>query len=330
MSHPIFSVVMPVYQVEAFVGEAISSVLEQTFGDFELIIVDDGGSDGSMDICRGFSDERIRIVTQKNRGLAGARNTGIAASRGDFIALLDSDDRWHPAKLALHFIHLRASSDVDVSYAGSRLIDAAGCFLGVEQKPRLTAVKPHHVLMRNPVGNGSAAVIRRSALERVAFPHPSEPERTCWFDESFRQSEDIELWLRMSAGAGCTFEGIEGCLTDYRILGGGLSANMVRQFESWERAIDKARVYAPALLSRYGRRARAYQLRYLARRAVQLGDGGFAVSLIGQAFAASPSILLREPRKTLETTLGSLAARWLPRRAFKALAARRLGAGAVA
>lgn len=328
MKTPTFSVVMPVYNIEAFVGEAIASVLEQTFRDFELIIVDDGGSDGSMAICRGFSDERIRIVTQRNRGLAGARNTGIAAARGDYIALLDADDRWHPTKLALHFIHLRASDAVDVSYCGSRLIDAAGRPMGVEQKPRLTGVKPCHVLMRNPVGNGSAAVIRRSALDCVAFPHPREPARTCWFDESFRQSEDIELWLRMSAGAGCTFEGIAGLLTDYRILGGGLSANMVRQYESWERAIDKARDYAPALLARYGRRARAFQLRYLARRAVQLEDGGFAVSLFGQALAASPSLLLWEPRKTLETGLGSLAARWLPRRAFRALAARRLGRGA--
>lgn len=327
MKHPIISVVMPVYNTEAYVGEAIASVLAQTFEDFELVIVDDGGDDASMAICREFSDERIRIVTQANRGLAGARNTGIAASRGQYIALLDSDDRWDASKLALHFIHLSASPEVDVSYAGSRLIDAAGNPLRVQQRPRLQNVKAHHILTRNPVGNGSAAVIRRTALDRVAFVHPQERTRLCWFDESFRQSEDIELWIRMAGGYSCRFEGIEGLLTDYRIVDGGLSANVIRQYESWQRATKKAQRYAPRLLARHGRRAAAYQLRYLARRAIQLGDGAFAVSLVKQALATSPMIALQEPTKTLVTVVGSLAARWLPTPVFMTLVNRRLQPG---
>ncbi|MES1941385.1 glycosyl transferase family 2 [Salinisphaera sp. T5B8] len=324
MKHPIISVVMPVYNTEAYVGEAITSVLKQTFEDFELIIVDDGGNDASMAICREFTDERIRIISQENRGLAGARNTGIAAARGQYIALLDSDDRWDPSKLALHFIHLSASPEIDVSYAGSRLIDAAGKALRVEQRPRLKNVKAHHILTRNPVGNGSAAVIRRSALDRVAFVHPQERTRVCWFDESFRQSEDIELWVRMAGGYSCRFEGIEGLLTDYRIIDGGLSANVIRQYESWQRAIKKAHRYAPRLLARHGRRAAAYQLRYLARRAIQLGDGAFAVALVRQALATSPMIAIQEPAKTMVTIAASLAARWLPAPVFMTLVNRRL------
>ncbi|WP_110686013.1 glycosyltransferase family 2 protein [Salinicola aestuarinus] len=325
MNTPTFSVVMPVYNVEAFVGEAIQSVLAQTFTDFELIIVDDGSHDRSMDICRTFTDERIRVVTQRNRGLAGARNSGIAVARGDYVALLDSDDRWDTAKLSLHYIHLRADESVDVSYSGSRLIDAAGRPLGITQQPRLTGVAARHILTRNPIGNGSAPVIRRRALDAALFVHPQEPGRLCWFDESFRQSEDIELWLRLIGKHGCHFEGIDGLLTDYRIVTGGLSANVIRQYESWERAITKAQEYAPALLARYGARARAYQLRYLARRAVQLGDGSFAVALMRQALAASPWIALQEPVKTLETSVGALAARWLSRETFNSLLNRRLG-----
>ena len=83
---PAISVVMPVYNVEAYVAEAIRSVLGQTMADFELIIVDDGGSDASMAICRGFADPRIRIIAQANRGLAGARNTGILAARARSIS----------------------------------------------------------------------------------------------------------------------------------------------------------------------------------------------------------------------------------------------------
>ena len=327
MNNPTYSVIMPVYNVEAFVAEAIESVLAQTFTDFELVIVDDGGSDRSMDICRTFDDARIRIVTQHNRGLAGARNSGIAAARGEFIALLDSDDRWHPTKLALHFIHMTASPEVDVSYSGSRLIDAEGNAMGINQTPRLTGVRSSHIMMRNPIGNGSAPVIRRRALYRVSFSHPQEQGRQCWFDESFRQSEDIELWLRMSAEHGCVFEGIEGLLTDYRIVDGGLSANMVRQFESWERVMEKAKQYAPALQARYGKKARAYQLRYLARRAVQMGDGAFAVSLYKDALGSSLSIILSEPYKTLETGLAAVAARFMPRQLFRKVAAYRLGTG---
>ena len=107
MTNPRISVVMPVYNVEDYVGAAIESVLSQSFTDFELIIVDDGGTDDSIAICRGFTDPRICIISQANRGLAGARNTGIAAARGDYVALLDSDDRWHASKLMMHFIHLK-------------------------------------------------------------------------------------------------------------------------------------------------------------------------------------------------------------------------------
>lgn len=330
MNTPTFSVVMPVYHVEQFVAEAIESVLAQTFKEFELIIVDDGGHDDSLAICRRFQDDRIRILSQRNRGLAGARNTGIAAARGQYIALLDADDRWHPTRLAMHFIHLNANARVDVSYSGSRLIDADGQPLGIAQRPRLAGIRPHHILTRNPVGNGSAAILRRSALDRVAFPHPEEPGRTCWFDENFRQSEDIELWLRMSAGAGCLFEGIGGLLVDYRIVDGGLSANIIRQFDSWQQAVDKAGSYAPALIKKYGRLARAYQLRYLARRAVQLHDGGFAFSLTCQALHTSPALLWRDPLKTLETALASVAARWLPQSTFRMLLARRQQTGKMA
>jgi glycosyltransferase involved in cell wall biosynthesis len=327
---PLISVVMPVYNVEAFVGAAIQSVIDQSFANWELLIIDDGGSDGSMAVCRQYADPRIRIIAQANRGLAGARNTGIAAARGRYVALLDSDDLWHPTKLMLHMIHLEADGGVDVSYAGSRMIDAGGRPLKTAMRPQLSGITPADILKRNPVGNGSAAVIRRRSLNRAAFAHPDEAGRTCWFDESFRQSEDIELWLRLSAVHGCRFEGIGGLLTDYRIIAGGLSANIARQYESWERAIAKTEQAAPQLIARHGRQAMAYQLRYLARRAVQLGDGSFAWSLALQAVAAGPAMLLAEPRKTLTTLAAALAARVLPPAAFRALAARHLGHGAAA
>ena len=322
MTSPRVSVVMPVFNVAPYVAEAVQSVLDQTFTDFELVIVDDGGTDNSIAICQTFDDPRIRIVHQQNRGLAGARNTGIAQGRGDLIALLDSDDRWRPEKLMLHVIHLDADASVGVSYSGSRFIDADGHVLKQAQRPQLEAVTPHHVLCRNPVGNGSAAVIRRAALDQIVHADAKEPGRPRYFDESFRQSEDIELWIRMSLTGGYRFDGIAPLLTDYRIVGGGLSANIARQFESWERVIDKVRSYAPGFVAQHGAAARAYQLRYLARRSVQLGDGAFALSLISEALSASRQPLWQEPRKTLTTLAAALVtrmcspglSRWVARR----------------
>ena len=322
---PRVSVIMPVYNVQSYIAEAIESVLAQTFTDWELLIIDDGGTDRSIDIAAEYCDPRIRILSQRNRGLAGARNSGIAAARGAYVALLDSDDRWLPEKLALHVIHLDATWSVDVSYSASRFIDGQGVPLRQSQQPRLHGITPDHILCRNPVGNGSAPVIRRTALDAVAFAHPDEPGRTCWFDESFRQSEDIEMWVRMALQGQAVFDGIAPCLTEYRVVGGGLSANIARQFESWERMIAKTRSYAPDFIRRHGPRARAYQLRYLARRSVQLGDGSFALSLAGQSMKASVRPLIEEPRKTLITLGAALAARSMDANRFSRLTARWTG-----
>ncbi|WP_156842526.1 glycosyltransferase family 2 protein [Novosphingobium aquimarinum] len=324
MTNPKISVVMPVYNVEAYVGAAIESVLMQTLEEFELIVVDDGGQDGSMDIVRAFDDPRIRIVSQANRGLAGARNTGIAAARSPYIALLDSDDRWDAEKLRLHYVHLEADKSIGVSFSGSRMIDRSGNELAVAMRPKLTGIRPEDILRRNPVGNGSAAVLRKSAIDAAMFYHPEDMGRQCWFDETFRQSEDIELWVRLAAGHGVRFEGIAGQLTEYRIIGGALSANVAKQYLSWCDMLKKATVYAPELIARHGDTARAYQLRYLARRAVQLGDGELAADLFSQAVRLEPRILIAEPRKSA-TTAGAVAAvKLLGRERFSAISQRYL------
>ncbi len=330
MSTPRVSVVMPVYNVASFVEEAIKSVLDQSFTDFELIIVDDGGSDNSLALCKGFDDPRIQIVSQSNRGLAGARNSGIALAKGDYVALLDSDDRWDRAKLLLHVIHLDASPSIDVSYSGSQLIDRGGMPLRQAQRPKCEAISPAHILCRNPVGNGSAPVIRKTALDTVSFVRAEEPRRICYFDEDFRQSEDIEMWTRMAIQYGCTFEGIAPLLTEYRVDSGGLSANMIRQYQFWLLMIEKLRKVDPVFLARHEQRARAYQLRYLARRAVQVGDTGMAALFLRDALLASAKPLFEEPRKTLVTMAAILAGSLLSERQLARLTRRWTGQGAAA
>ena len=168
--------------------------------------------------------------------------------------------------------------------------------------PKQVVSAARDIICRNPVGNGSAAVLRKSALDLATFSHPEFAGRDCWFDEEFRQSEDIELWTRLAVKHGVVFAGIEGLLTDYRIIPGALSANVVKQYLSWTKMLRKLEKYAPGFVAKHGNTARAYQLRYLARRSVQLGNFELARDFMKKAFNLQPRILTEEPRKTLTTT----------------------------
>ena len=233
MSNPCVSVVMPVYNVERFVAAAINSVLVQDWPDFELIIVDDAGQDRSMEIVRGYADPRIRIISQANRGLAGARNTGISAARGRFVALLDSDDIWLPEKLSRHIAHFNADPALGASYTGAELIDEAGRLIGIAQTPIVGPVDARQVFCGLGICNGSVPVFRRETLEEGALPADAQG-RVQYFDETLRRSEDVECWTRLALTTGWRFEGLPGMLTHYRVNAGGLSADIPRQLESWE------------------------------------------------------------------------------------------------
>jgi len=102
MNNPFFSIVLPIYNREDFITETLESVLNQSFQDWELVAVDDGSTDESIDILESFQDKRIRIIKQKNAGAGAARNTAIANAKGEYFAFLDSDDLWNPIHLELH------------------------------------------------------------------------------------------------------------------------------------------------------------------------------------------------------------------------------------
>src|SRR5215470_6392958 len=138
---PKVSVVMPVYNVERFVRQAVQSVLDQTYRDFELLIIDDRSPDLSIDICRGFHNSRLQIIQHnENRGLAGARNTGIRNASGEYLAFIDSDDAWHPHKLERHVAHLDQNPKVGISFSRSRFMLPTGELTEYYQMPKLTGL----------------------------------------------------------------------------------------------------------------------------------------------------------------------------------------------
>jgi len=313
---PIISVVIPCYNVAGYIKKCLNSVLSQTFMSFEVICVIDGSTDNTYEIIKQLNDNRIRVIHQKNRGLAGARNTGINASRGLYVALLDADDLWLPTKLEAHFKHLQLNPDVGISYCASEFIDEQGLRLGIGQFPKLKNISPKDVFCRNPIGNGSAPVIRKSLLNCIArVKKAGNLTRNEYFNESMRQSEDVEFWLRVALSTGYKFEGINEALTLYRVNMSGLSANLEKQYESWLYSASQNKNLNPEFMKKWFSLASAYQKRYLARRAVQARNSNTACKLMREALAQDIRILFEEPKRTLLTITCSLLCA-LPKRLY--------------
>lgn len=305
------SVIIPVYGAEKYIAATLQSLLTQTYGNFEALIIDDGSPDRSIEICQQFTDPRIKIINQKNRGLAGARNTGIRQATGEYLAFLDADDLWLPEKLKKHIEHLENSSNVGVSFSISAFIDEEGNSLNTYLMPKLEAITVADLFRYNPVGNGSAAVAKRAVFESIEFQDNLYGNvEKFYFDDRLRRNEDIECWLRIAIKTSWKIEGIPEVLTLYRVNSGGLSANLFKQLESWKQVLEKTRSYAPQLITQFQNLSMAYQLRYLARNAVRLQASSEAVTLIHQALSTYWRILLEEPRRTL-LTLAAAYMLWL-------------------
>ncbi len=316
------SVIIPTYNAEKFIAKTINSVLDQTYQDFEILVIDDESPDRSVEVCQQFHDDRLRIISQPNRGLPGARNTGIRAAQGEFIAFLDADDLWLPEKLAAHVQHLDSRPDVGVSFSYSAFIDDDDVLTGLVQRPKqLEHITPDYVLCRNPIGNGSAAVLRRAVFEDIAFQDDRHGVmESCYFDERVNHhsadATDVECWLRISITTQWAMSGIAQPLTRYRIHTGGLSANVTRQLEALEAVIEKTRGYAPEIIGKCEHKAKAYHQRYIARRAVTLRDGKLAVAMIHRSLASDWRIALEEPQKTAMTIGAAYLLKALPKRLY--------------
>lgn len=286
---PIVSVVIPVYRSERFVADTIRSVLAQTLADFELIVVDDGSPDRSIAICKAFTDPRIRYVHQGNGGLAAARNAGIRAARARYIAFLDSDDLWHPEKLARHAAHLDARPEVGLSYGYSVFIDELGERLGGYQMLGKERTRPVDCFVANPIGNGSNAVLRCAVFNGIRSPGggPATPEG-CLFDEELRQAEDFELWMRIGLQTSWKIECIPWPLTLYRVHAGSLSSNVTLQYKYHLRAIAKVAEYAPDLVSKYRAAGESNLFWYLARNLVIQGKVSQARRMAARALRKCP------------------------------------------
>ena len=184
------SVIIPNHNYGRYLKAAIESVLGQSYPRHEIIVVDDGSTDESLEVLRSYGD-RIKWFQQSRQGVSAARNRGIQESRGEFVAWLDSDDRWHPEKLARQLVAFDRPS-VGMVYCGRQLIDGEGRWLQTQQ-PRHSGwlLKDIALLRWAQAPGGSTALVRRTCLDRVGG-----------FDPSLSTSADWDFWRRIA----CAYE----------------------------------------------------------------------------------------------------------------------------
>ncbi len=197
------TVLMTLYNKEAYVAEAVRSVLDQTFGDFELLVVDDASPDNSVKVVQGFDDPRIRLIRARvNQGRAGAANRGYEAARGEYIAVLDADDRMAPGRLARQVAFLEAQPEVDIVGSYSQRF---GSMHRISKWPLTDAKCKGRMFFADPVLYGSS-MIRRSVFVRTGIR--SDPEWKL-------PAEDYLLMLRL--GPYVRFANIPEVLTHQRM-----------------------------------------------------------------------------------------------------------------
>lgn len=234
MAAPTVSVVVPAYNAAWCVRKAIDSVLAQDFRDFELIVVNDGSTDDTLAVLRGYGDA-IRVVDQRNGGMSNARNAGIRAARGEFLAFLDSDDWWLPGKLGRQVALLRARPDLGFCSCTARVEDMDGRLLNLWACPQWEGSFLVHLFGSGAdvPGSCSAVLARRDLVLQAGA-----------FDETLRGAEDPDLWIRLAAVSGYA------CLPEPGVVvlrrPGSVSRNLEAMRDSTLRMMRKNRALLPS------------------------------------------------------------------------------------
>ncbi|WYD80825.1 MAG: glycosyltransferase [Candidatus Electrothrix gigas] len=225
-SNPLVSIVMPLYNSEAFIRETLDSLLCQTYSDFELIIVDDGSVDQSLAIVGSYTDKRIRLIEQKtNQGIAATLNRGLDAASGKYIARIDSDDIALPNRLACQVAYLEKKHDVVA--LGSRIFRFGELHDSIDIRPLAAEACAAFLLFATPFVHPTV-MMRRSVLEELALR----------YDPQFSCTEDYEFWERLSWRG--KIANVEEQLLKYRIRSGGVTGT----------EMDKMRIQQQRIQSR--------------------------------------------------------------------------------
>ena len=281
---PSVSVVMPCFDAAATIVASIRSVLEQTCTDLELLVVDDGSSDGTPEKVEALAtrDARIRLIRQANSGPSMARNRAVMEAQGGLVAFLDADDLWMPGHLACAIDRFAVDPGLGALFSGAGFIDPAGRAMHDGTRLMTTALRPEDLLFGNPAGTCSTIVVRRDVFCAVGMMRAD-----------MRFAEDQE-WLFRVVCANHRVEGSGVCTVAYRVAAGSLSSATDKMLSGWAIFMDHAREISPDLVDRHRAAARSHIGLYCARQAWRTHQSVYVVAGHAlRAFAASPGAFLQ-------------------------------------
>lgn len=263
MSEPMVTAIVPAYNYGRFIRQAVDSILAQTYEPIECIVVDNGSTDDTPEVLKGYGG-KVRTIRQENLGPSVARNTGVRASEGEYIAFLDADDWWEPSKIATQMRYLDDHPDVGALGCCVRTVDAAGCPMGVTRwrsmGPDWRANLRGLALQTEWVGGSCSGVLmRRRVLDEVGL-----------FDETMVGAEDWDMWMRV--GAKHQIHNVSDLLVNIRCHNQGFTSNSrlleARNWEVYRRAVERW----PDVIDRRVRRR---------MRALILADAGYSYRMGG-------------------------------------------------
>jgi glycosyltransferase involved in cell wall biosynthesis len=233
-SLPKISVIIPAYNSEKTISHTIKSVLNQTLSVLELIVINDGSQDSTLEVIRQIQDSRIKVFSYSNAGGNVSRNRGLNRAVGEFVSFLDADDLWTPDKLQSQFKALQENVTAKVAYSWTDYIDTNGQFILSGKRINVNGNVYENLLLSNFLENGSNPLICRKSLITLGG-----------FDESLSAAQDWDMWLRLASKF--DFICVPSVQILYRISANSVSCNLVRQEKSCLQVLQRAYKERPYL-----------------------------------------------------------------------------------
>lgn len=284
---PKYSIVIPAYNAERWLSSAIDSVFAQTASDWELVVVDDGSTDSTADLVARYESDRIRLISQANKGQSAAQNRGLEESRGEFVLLLDADDRLRPYSLShLHGV-LVAHPECSLAYGAGTYIREDGLPFRKDQRIRMSR-KPsgdvlRAILKANFVGYVGAVLMRLESVRNAGY-----------FRDDIVLAQDWEFWCRMATVGHFRYAGPR-VVYEYRIHESSIARGTGSSVENQRAAIDAVfrnpairERFSPSTLRRLQRKRWSDAALFSAVELIRSGRTGTAREHLARALAGDP------------------------------------------
>jgi glycosyltransferase involved in cell wall biosynthesis len=280
------SVVIPAHNAERTILETIESVQKQTFSDFEVIVIDDGSTDQTRELVESIADERVKLFSYQNGGVAVARNRGISHATGEFIALLDADDLWTPDKLELQLAALQKYPEAGIAYSWTYFKYEEDEYSYADKSSFFEGNVYADLLVKNFLHNGSNPLIRRKAIESVGE-----------FDPACVPCEDWDFYLRIAAR--WPFVLVPEPQILYRQSSGSASSKVEVMEKSLIFVIEKAFQVAPLNLQFLKKQSLSWVYKYAAQQYLKYGSYKFndlklATVKLARAVLIQPKVILEK------------------------------------